>query len=346
METASMNEKPNKQLHKKKMTVKDFFVKNNQIFVLILLVIVSSFMSRSFFTKLNAFNLIRQYALYMFLTVGMLSVVMTGSIDLSMGSTLGFGGMCFAAILTELQWGQNNAWGLLLAILAVAAIGALVGVINGLLVANARLMSFMATLSTQIVVRGLAYLVTTGAPERIFATNKASQLMMDICAFNDPIIGLPYLFYIIIALLFIFSLVFRYTKYGRLCLMTGSNEMAVRYAGINVKKYKFIPFIISGVMAALAGAILCGRAGTATATAGEGYPFDAIAAIVIGGGSLAGGKGDLPRAALGMCVLALISNILNLLSMPTATQQIVKGVIIISAVLLLDAGSRKRDITM
>ena len=338
METAPTSSKSSKR----KMTAKDFLVKNNQIFVLLLLIIISSMMSKSFFTKLNAFNLIRQYALYMFLTVGMLSVVITGSIDLSMGSTLGLGGMCFAYIVTELGWGFDNPWGLLAALLVVVVIGGLVGVINGLLVAHAGIMAFMATLSTQIVIRGLCYLVTTGAPERIFPTSKASELIMDICAFNDPIIGLPYLFYIILVLLVIFTLIFRYTKYGRLCLMTGSNETAVRYAGINVKKYKFIPFIVARVMSALAGVILCGRAGTATATMGEGYPFDAIAAVVIGGGSLAGGKGDLPRSVLGMCILALISNILNLLSMPTATQQIVKGFIIISAVLLLDVGSRNK----
>lgn len=334
------NEMANTKVRRGK-NFRSFLLKNNCVVILVLLIIISTIISSHFLTIMNFYNLIRQYSLYMIMAVGMLFVLISGGIDLSMGSIVGVSGM-FVGIALKWGWGNDSVWGVIPVILVALAIGALIGSINGFFVAYANMMPFIVTLAMQIAIRGVAYMVTNGTPVRVMKTSAASQFLMSATSQGEPLTGFPWIGIFMIVIVVIFSLVLKYTKYGRLTLATGSNDSAVKFAGINVRKYKFLPYVIAGVLGALAGVILTGRAGSATVDGGDGYEFDVIAGCIIGGTSLEGGRGTVLFAIIGMITLALITNILNLLSMGASPQKIIKGVIILGAVLMSNTIGKRR----
>lgn len=323
----------------KKFSAKDLLMKYNALLMLIVLIIVSTILSRVFLTWGNITNLLRQLTPLMLASLGMLLVILTGGIDLAVGSMAAVGSMVCSVMLNTL--GFQNLISLLLAILIALACGFVMGAITGALVAFSRMAPFVASLAMMTMARGTAYLITNGEPFRLDMNRISQQVLSQFGSESIPVIKLPWPILLGIIVVIIFYLIVKYTAFGRLTIATGSNESAVRLAGIIVQKYKFSVYAISGVLSALGGVIITARAAIGTPASGQNLELDAIAACVIGGASLAGGKGGVINTVIGVLVLGLIGNIMNLLSVPAYPQQITKGAIIIAAVLLQGVSEKK-----
>jgi ribose transport system permease protein len=263
----------------------------------------------------------------------MIIVVLTGGIDLSVGSVAAVGSVTCAIVLSKVFAGQGFV-GLILAIVIALAAGVLAGAIMGSLVAYFRMAPFVASLAMMTIARGAAYIITNGEPIRLSPSVPAQKFLSDFGSKSVPLIKLPWPILIGLLVVIVFYLIIKYTKFGRLAIATGSNESAVRLAGIMVQKYKLAVYMISGFLSALAGIMITARSGVGVPISGTGLELDALAACVIGGASLSGGKGRIVNTIIGVLVLGLISNIMNLMSVPAYPQQIIKGLIIIVAVLL------------
>lgn len=303
----------------KKNKVKDFLLRNNTYFIFLILVIVCSMLSDSFLSVMNIKNISLQQSGPVCIVLGMLFVIFTGGIDLSVGSLMALGGAVASWLIV------NKGMHFILAVLIALFVGLLGGMVTGVLVAYCKFQGFVASLAVMTMARGMALVVTNGSPIRV-DDNTLSKLA-------SPEYGYPML---IIAVLLILWFVFlqKYTSYGRIVIAIGSNRQAVELAGIRVRKYLTSVYVISGVLSALCGCFVAARTSTGTGTMGEGQELDAIAACVIGGASLAGGRGDVVKAVIGALILANIVNIMNLLAVPAYPQDIIKGGIIIAAVLL------------
>ena len=315
----------------KKLRSKDFWIKNSCFVMLILLVILSAILSNIFFTKQNIFNLLRQSISLLSMSLGMLCVILTGGIDLSTGAVMGLANMMVAKMLSD-RLGSSVS-GLLLSILATLVIGIALGGFSGALVTWGRMAPFIVTLATMQIARGCAYLVTNGQPIRLDTKLSGISLLTAFGNRTMPGLGLPWPVLLGLVTILVFYFVLKYTSPGRIMIAIGSNEKAVRLAGISITRYKMLAYCISGFTSALAGVVVTSRASTGTPITGDGFELDAIAACVIGGASLSGGRGTVLNTVIGVFVLQLIANILNLLSVPSYPQQIIKGLVIIIAVL-------------
>jgi len=303
----------------KKFDVKKFLINYNTYIVLLIMFIVSSFMSEHFLTAMNLRNIGLQQVAPVLVALGMLFVILIGGIDLSVGSIMAFGSS-FSAVLMA-----NTGIHFIPAIILAGLLGMGFGVVTGILVAFGRMQGFVASLAMMTIARGCAFLLTGGQPIRV----ELGTL--------DLIVSREHFFPGLIAtgiIILILVFVHRYTVYGRIVTAIGSNEQAVDLAGIRVRRYTVSVYALSGLMAALAGTYIAARASTGSATIGVGQELNAIAACVIGGASLAGGRGFVLRTVAGALILALIGNIMNLLAVPPYPQQIIQGLIIIIAVLL------------
>jgi ribose transport system permease protein len=330
------------QVAKGKLNIGSIIIKYNAVVMLIVLIIVSSFLSESFFTSGNISNILRQNTPLMLASLGMLLVILTGGIDLAVGSIAAVS--CMMVSIAVVKWNFTSPFGLFLAVLISIILGFLLGAATGSLVAFLRMAPFVASLSMMTIGRGLAYLMTNGQPLRLPAEKRASLILNALGNSKLPIIGLPYPILISIAAIVILFLVMKYTTFGRLIIATGSNETAVRLAGITVEKYKFFSYAICGALCSVSGILVTSRAAIGTPATGVGYELDAIAACVIGGASLSGGKGTVINTVIGVLVLGLIGNIMNLLSVPAYPQQIIKGLIIIVAVFLQGVTDKKTSV--
>lgn len=299
-----------------------FLVKYNTIFIFVLLVVFSAIISDVFFTSTNLTNLLKQVSGIGIISIGMLIVILTGGIDLSVGSMVALLAVVFAIMV--------NIFALPLAILFTVAIGFGLGSVSGYLVAYQKMAPFIATLALMTVARGLAFIYAKGSP--VTFDTVGGEFMSNFA--NNSFLGVPN-----IAIVFFFigglaMVVLRYNVFGRLVIAMGSNEEASRLSGIKVNKYKFLVYAISGSLAAIAAIVVASRTNLGSPNMGMAWELDAIAAVVIGGASLNGGKGTVVNTLMGVLILGLISNILNLLNVPSYPQQVVKGAIIIFAVLL------------
>ncbi len=325
-----------------KFSAVNLFLKYNALVILVVLIVASSIMSDVFFTWMNIFNLLRQLTPLMIVSLGMLLVILTGGIDLSVGSIAGVSAMIMSVSIESWQW--NSLGGLLMGLLVTLAIGFAIGSINGLLVSVLNMAPFVATLAVMTMGRGLAYLITNGQPVRLPVEVTATKVLNEFGSGNIPVLGFPWPILLAIIMGVIFILITRYTIFGRLVIATGSNETAVRLAGISVQKYKYLAYAFCGMLCALAGVASMSRAAIGVPIAGTGYELDAIAACVIGGASLSGGKGTALNTIIGVIILGLITNIMNLLSIASYPQQIIKGAIIIFAVLLQGIGDKRGNV--
>ena len=306
------------------------FLKNNVVFfVMLALLIVSSMISSAFFTTQNIFNLLRQLTPPTLLAMGMLFVILTGGIDLSVGSVVAMSAVFTAHFL------QTS--GLPVTILLVVLIAAAFGAFNGYLVARRRLAPFVVTLAGMTIARGIAFIVSRGMPTRI--TNEA-LLNFAIARF----LGVPHIVWFALVVVAVLVVVQRFTVFGRFVQAIGSNETSVMLSGINASFYKISVYVISAVLSAIGGIVIASRVGLGTPLAGAEMELDAIAAVVIGGASLAGGRGTVLKTLMGVLVLGMIGNIMNLLNVPSYPQQVLQGVIIIVAV-LLQSGRKSKDIS-
>lgn len=318
-----------------------FLVRYNIFIMLAVLVVASGLLSDVFLTQQNLWNLLRQLVPLALISIGMLLVILTGGIDLSVGSVAAIGAMVVAMALPVLP--EAGGFGLLIGVVLAMAAGAMLGAVTGALVAFFRMAPFIATLAMMTIARGLAFLVSNGQPVRFPRDVEAATLLRDFGSKAVPGIGMPWPVLLALLVIALFVVIMARTKFGRLTVATGSNETAVRLAGIPVARYKFLVYVIAGGLAALAGVVATSRTAVGTATTGIGLELDAIAACVIGGALLSGGKGSVVHTMIGVLILGLIGNVMNLLSVPVYPQQIIKGVIIIFAVLLQNvSGETKR----
>jgi ribose transport system permease protein len=253
--------------------------------------------------------------------MGMLLVILTGGIDLSVGSVVAMIG-----VLTGLF---TYMMPLPVALLAALACGMMVGGISGYLVAWHRMAPFIVTLALMSIVRGFGFIFSKGAP--VIVSENASWLT----SFGSGrFLGIPNPAMVMLIVFAITAVMLRYNAFGRIVIAIGSNEEAVRLSGIRVPTYKFSVYVIAGGLSALAGIISTARTSVGSPVTGIGMELDVIAAVVIGGASLMGGKGSAVNTLLGVLILGMIGNIMNLMTIPAYSQQVIKGVIIILAVLL------------
>ena len=314
------------------------FLEHNALVMLVLLAIVASVLSPDFFTYQNLGNLLRQLTPLLLVSIGMLIVILTAGIDLSVASVAAVGGIVVAMTLNVMP--VEGGLGLLLAVTVAVASGVLMGLVTGTFIAYFRMAPFIATLAMMTAGRGLAFILSNGQPQRMDDKLTSAQWLRDFGRLADGVLCIPWPVWLAILVTVIFALILRYNTYGRLTIACGSNETAVRLAGIPVERYKLAAYGICGGLAALAGVVIASRSGVAAPSAGIALELDAIAACVIGGALLTGGKGTIFYTVGGVRVRGLIGNIMNLLSVPAYPQQIIKGAIIVIAVLLQGVGRR------
>ncbi|MEJ1223911.1 ABC transporter permease [Sediminicola sp. 1XM1-17] len=302
--------------------VLQFLVKHNTIFIFVLLVIFSALISDVFFTSVNLSNLLKQVSGIGIISIGMLLVILTGGIDLSVGSMVALLAVTFAILV--------NVVILPAAILLTILIGFGLGSVSGYLVAFQKMAPFVATLALMTIARGLGFIYSKGSP--IIFQSQGGEFMSNFA--NNATVGIPNIAIVFFIIVLLAMVMLRYNVFGRLIIAIGSNEEASRLSGIKVNKYKFLVYAISGALAATAAIIVASRTNLGSPNMGMAWELDAIAAVVIGGASLNGGKGTAINTLMGVLILGLIGNILNLLNVPSYPQQVVKGGIIIFAVLL------------
>lgn len=305
-------------MKKENRTVR-FLLDNNTYIIFLALFLICCLMSDKFFSYLNLRNILLQQAGPILVAIGMLMVILTGGIDLSVGSVMAVGSSLAAVMMRD----AGIPWGL--SILIAVLCGLILGIFTGILVAYLNFQGFVASLAVMTIARGIAYTITNATPVSLKNGTLNSLTSKN---FGYPII------WITIAVITVFIIVEKYTAYGRIVVAVGSNTEAVKLSGIRVKRYILSVYVISSVLATLAGVFVAARSNVGNSTIGEGQELDAIAACVIGGASLAGGKGSITKTVIGALTLALIGNIMNLLSVPAYPQRIIKGFIIIIAVLL------------
>jgi ribose transport system permease protein len=298
-----------------------FVIKYNTVFIFLIMLLISAMVSDVFFTPVNLFNIIRQVTPVGIISMGMLLVILTGGIDLSVGSIVAMVGVLCAMFTKTMS--------LPLAIIASLGCGLLAGSLSGYLVSIHKMAPFIATLALMSIVRGFGFIFSKGAPVLV---NENAAALTDFGSGNS--LGVPNPALILFLIFAITAVLLKYNVFGRIIIAIGSNEEAVRLSGIKVSAYKFSVYVIAGGLSAVAGIITTARTAVGSPVMGLGMELDVIATVVIGGASLSGGKGSAVNTLLGVLILGMIGNIMNLLNIPSYSQQIIKGVIIIIAVLL------------
>ena len=304
-----------------RLNTAEFLRRYGTLCIFLLLVIGATYESPVFLSYLNIMNVLRQISGTGIMAVGMLFVILTGGIDLSVGSLVAFGSVLLAIFI-----GAHSA---LVSIIFVVLLGAAAGAITGLLVAYVRLPSFVMTLAMMSMASGFALIISNGQP--ILMGRPGTPFMTFGAGFSldipDPAL--------LMAVVYLAGgLVLSFTKFGRVVKAIGSNEEAVRLSGIPVQRYVASVYVISGALAAIAGIITTSRTGVGSASVGVGDELTVIAAVVVGGASLMGGHGGVINTLLGVLILAIIGNIMNLANVPGYDQQVFLGVIIVLAMLL------------
>jgi ribose transport system permease protein len=304
---------------------RDITIEAGFVALIVVLVVVAASTSESFLTQTNITNLLKQMVTTGLLSFGMLVVILTGGIDLSVGSVVAFSGIVTAGLVASLPIPVAMAVGI--------ASGIGFGLVNGTLVARFGLAPFVVTLAALTTIRGLAFVyseVPIAPTDPGFLTLGSAML--------GPV---PLSSVIMLAVFLVGGVFLARTPAGRSIIAIGGNAETVRLAGINVRRHVTLAYTISGACAGLAGVILTSRVGIAQPSVGVAFELDAIAACVIGGASLAGGRGSAKATFGGVLVLVLINNLLNLYGVQSFWQQVLKGLIIV-AVILVQRTNRPR----
>jgi ribose/xylose/arabinose/galactoside ABC-type transport system permease subunit len=273
-----------------------------------------------FLTVSNLLNVLEQTAINAIIAVGMTYVIISGGIDLSVGSLLALAGVVLATVL-------HQAMPMTIAVAAALAIGALFGSLSGIAITWGRLPPFIATLGMMSIARGCALLFTEGRPVSGFDAEFRSVATARIAGIPGPV-------FVAAAVYAVGHFVLSETKFGRYVYALGGNEEATRLSGVNVRMYKSAVYAVSGLTSAIAAVLLTARLNSAQPIAGVMYELDAIAAVVIGGTSLVGGEGSLGGTLIGALIMGVLRNGLNLLSVSSFMQQVVIGLVIVGAVLI------------
>jgi ribose transport system permease protein len=303
--------------------------KSYLLLVLLGIIIIGFIASPDFLTGRNASNVITFSAIIAVLAVGQFFVILTGGIDLSVGSTV-----ALSTVVTAMLLKQGLPAGV--AVIATLIACALVGVFNGVLVVGLRLAPFIATLATLSMVQGLSYIIQSTTLIQI-----SNQQF--ITWFSDgSVLGIPNPVVIFVALTIIAAFVAKYSTFGRRLYAIGGNREAARLSGLPVNRDLLVTYTVSGLLAGLAGLLAAAQLLQGSSLVGQGYELDAIAAVVVGGASLFGGRGDPISAVVGVIIIATITNIMNLVGISSQPQLVIKGAVIIVAVFLSSAGGVAR----
>jgi ribose transport system permease protein len=303
-----------------KSTILLFLNKYRVFFIFIFICLIASLLSDVFFTVNNMLNVVRQVSITAIIAAGMTLVILIAGIDLSVGSVMAFSGAVVAGILAA-----NLS--LPVAIILTLLVGTLFGIVNGLFVAKGGVPAFIATLAIMVIARGMTLVYTKGYP--VVVSNDAFRVIG-----NGKLAGIPYPIIIMLVVFISIYLILKYTSFGRYVYAIGGNEEASRLAGIPVNYIKILVYGIAGFLSALSAIIYTSRLMSAQPTAGLGIELDAIAAVIIGGTSLAGGKGGVIGTLIGALIMGVLDNLLNLMNVSPFYQSIVKGLVILFAVLV------------
>lgn len=299
------------------------------LLVLVLMIVAMSLLSDRFMTSANGWNILRQISVNVCLAIGMTMVIVSGGIDLSVGSVLAFSGAITAGLIKNtipIPWFgvelQFTVWG---AIVAGLSVGTFLGWFNGLMITRLKIPPFVATLGMLSIARGLTMLWTKGFP--------ITGLGDDFAVLGTrTYAGVPAPVWIAGILVGFFVLITKKTRLGRYIYAIGGNEVTARLSGLNVSGIKLTVYTLAGALSAVAGLIMTSRLDSAQPNAGTGHELDCIAAVVIGGTSLSGGRGSILGTVIGCLIIGVLNSGLVLLNVSPFWQQVVKGAVILVAV--------------
>ena len=305
-----------------KQQTKELITKLGPLIGLFLLVIVITLLNPSFLSINNLFNVLRQVSISALIAFGMTFVILTGGIDLSVGSTLALTGAVAASLLAS---GMDPIIAMGIALI----LGLILGAINGVIITKGKVAPFIATLATMTIYRGLTLVYTEGRPISGLGDSMAFQLFG-----KGYFFGIPVPVVTMILTFAVLYFILHKTTFGRRVYAVGGNEEASRLSGISPDRVKIAVYAITGLLAAMSALILTSRLNSAQPTAGESYELDAIAAVVLGGTSLTGGKGWIFGTLVGALIIGVLNNGMNLIGVSSFFQQVVKGIVILLAVLI------------
>jgi len=289
------------------------------VFILFSLIITFSIFSEYFLTSRNLLNITRQISINLIIAIGMTFVILTGEIDLSVGSIAALAGVATGSVIVVTS-------SIFLGIMAGIFVGVLIGLLNGVLTVYGKVQSFIVTLAMLGLARGLALVWTDGKP--------ISGLPSNFSILGAGYVGIIPVSTIVAIFIFVIAfIIFSRTKHGVYIRSIGANREAARLSAIPVKRYRIIAFLLSGLLSAVGGIIITSRLISAQPTAAEGMELNVIAAVILGGSSLSGGIGTITGTLLGAIIIGVINNGMNLIGISAFFQQIVKGIIILVAVL-------------
>ncbi|SUB58936.1 Ribose transport system permease protein rbsC [Phocoenobacter uteri] len=302
---------------------KKFIIEQRSFVALLILIAAVSTISPNFFSVDNILNILRQTSVNAIIAVGMTFVILTAGIDLSVGSVLALTGAIAASLI-------SMEMSIFIVVPLTLICGILLGGVSGFIVAKGKVQAFIATLVTMTLLRGLTMVYTDGRPISTGFSDSA-----DLFSFlgTGYVFGVPFPI-ILMAIVFVVAwYILKHTQMGRYIYALGGNESATQLSGINTTKIKLFVYAASGFLAALAGLIVTSRLSSAQPTAGAAYELDAIAAVVVGGTSLMGGKGRVMGTLIGALIIGFLNNALNLLDVSSYYQMIAKALVILAAVL-------------
>lgn len=298
--------------------------KYQSIIGLVIFSIIISVMNERFMTSSNILNILRQTSINSIIAAGMTFVIITGGIDLSVGSSLALSGAVAAFLI-------STGTPLGIALIVALLVGASIGFLNGVAITKGKLQPFIVTLATMTIFRGATMVFTDGKPIST-GYEKSAEILSKLG--NGYLLGIPIPIIIMIVVFIIGYFILTQTTFGRYVYSLGGNEDATKLSGVNTDRVKILVYSISGFLAALAGIIITARLSSAQPTAGSGYELDAIAAVVLGGTSLSGGVGSILGTVTGALIIGVLNNALNLMNVSSYYQLLAKGVVILIAVLL------------
>lgn len=321
----------------KKLDIGRLLLEGRAFFALIAIIIFFSFMSPYYFTVNNFLIMSSHVAIFGLLALGMLLVILNGGIDLSVGSTLGLCGV-FAGFLMQgvnIEFlGMTFYPSLWVVVVLTCLLGAAVGTVNGVLVAHFKVPAFVATLGTMYVARGIALLMTNGLTyNQLDGKPELGNTGFEWLGFNR-LAGIPISVIVLVVVAVLCGLMISRTAFGRWLYASGGNETAADLSGVPIKRVKVTVYLLSGVCAALAGLVLSSQLTSAGPTAGTTYELTAIAAVVIGGAALTGGRGTVRGTILGALVIGYLSDGLVIIGVSAYWQTVFTGTVIVLAVLL------------
>ncbi len=286
---------------------------------LIVLCLIATLLSDRFLSPININNVLMQGAVMTVIAIGMTFVIIGGGFDLSVGSVVALSGIAASWVMLETN--------ILFGVGAGIAVGAVVGLLNGFIVTRVGVNPFIATLGTMVLLRGMAFVVTDGQP--ISGDEGLPEFFTDFAV--ERFLNVPYLVWLPVVIIIVFTWLLHYTAYGVRVFASGGNAEAAYLAGVSVKRIKTSTYVWCGTLAGIGGVMLASRLQSGQPTAGGFYELTSIAAVVLGGASLYGGEGKLYKSVIGVFIMIVLANALNLANVPSHWQQVAVGIVIIAA---------------